>query len=62
MTHLDSYALIAYLRDERAADQVERLLREGAAMAAVAVAEVVDHLVRHRGDALTRSRSSSRVW
>jgi PIN domain nuclease of toxin-antitoxin system len=49
VSHLDSYALIAYLRDEPAAEEVERLLREGAAMSAVAVAEVVDHLARLRG-------------
>ncbi|MHB8341271.1 MAG: PIN domain-containing protein [Mycobacteriales bacterium] len=47
MIVLDSYAVIAYLRGERAAPQVRVLLDAGgAALTAVGVAEVLDHLVR----------------
>lgn len=47
MTVLDAYAVIAYLRDEPAADHVRPLLVTGdAALTAVGLAEVLDHLVR----------------
>lgn len=47
MTILDSFAVIAYLRDEPAASDVATLLRRGDAhLTAFGVAEVVDHLVR----------------
>ena len=47
MTVLDAYAVIAYLRDEPAADHVRPLLAAGdAALTAVGLAEVLDHLVR----------------
>jgi predicted nucleic acid-binding protein len=47
LTVLDSYALIAYLRGERAAPEVRVLLDAGdVALTAVGVAEVLDHLVR----------------
>lgn len=47
MTVLDAYAVIAYLRDEPAADHVRPLLVAGdAALTAVGLAEVLDHLVR----------------
>ncbi len=62
MSHLDSYALIAYLRDEPAAEEVERLLGEGAAMSALAVAEVVGISSGSGGGASTRSRCSSQAW
>lgn len=47
MTVLDAYAVIAYLCDEPAADHVRPLLVAGdAALTAVGLAEVLDHLVR----------------
>ncbi|MHB8220359.1 MAG: PIN domain-containing protein [Acidimicrobiales bacterium] len=47
MTVLDAYAVVAYLRGERAAPNVRLLLDAGgAALTAVGVAEVLDHLVR----------------
>jgi PIN domain nuclease of toxin-antitoxin system len=48
MTVLDAFAVLALLKDEPAAEHVERLLRsDGAcAMTALGVAEVLDHLVR----------------
>lgn len=47
MTVLDAYAVIAYLRDEPAADHVRPLLEAGdAALTAVGLADVLDHLVR----------------
>jgi predicted nucleic acid-binding protein len=47
LTVLDAYAVIAYLRGERAAPEVGRLLDAGdAVLTAVGVAEVLDHLVR----------------
>lgn len=47
MTVLDAYAVIAYLRDEPAAEHVRTLLAAGdAALTAVGLAEVLDHLVR----------------
>lgn len=50
MTVLDAYAVIAYLRAEPAAREVRPLLDTGdAALTAVGVAEVVDHLVRLAG-------------
>lgn len=50
MTVLDAYAVIAYLRDEHAADQVRPLLETGdGALTAVGLAEVLDHLVRLAG-------------
>ncbi len=50
MTVLDAYAVIAYLRDEPAADHVRPLLEAGdSALTAVGLAEVLDHLVRLAG-------------
>ena len=47
MTVLDAYAVIALLREEPAAEQIESILASGpAALTAVGVAEVIDHLVR----------------
>ena len=47
MTVLDSYAVIALLRAEPAANEVSALIRQGGAQLTVlGVAEVVDHLVR----------------
>jgi len=47
VTVLDAYAVIAYLRDEPAADHVRPLLEAGdAALTAVGLAEVLEHLVR----------------
>ena len=47
MIVLDAYAVIAFLRDEPAADEVASLLRsEDASLTAVGVGEVVDHLIR----------------
>lgn len=46
MTVLDAYALVAYLRDERAADEVAALLRSPTTLTTVNAAEVVDQLVR----------------
>ncbi len=44
---LDAYAVLAFLRAEPAAGEVTRLLEDGsAALTAIGVAEVVDHLVR----------------
>jgi PIN domain nuclease of toxin-antitoxin system len=60
MTVLDAYALIAFLLDEPAADEVgaELLKSDDARMSAVNLAEVVDHLIRVAGraeDAVSRS-------
>lgn len=51
MILLDAYAVLAFLKDEPAAGEVARLLRadEDAALTALGVAEVVDHLVRVAG-------------
>ncbi len=47
---LDAYAVLAFLRAEPAAGEVTRLLEDGsAALTAIGVAEVVDHLVRVAG-------------
>jgi predicted nucleic acid-binding protein len=47
---LDAFALLAYLRDEPAADQVQRMLWDGeTAMTSVQLAEVLDRLVRIDG-------------
>ena len=50
MTVLDAYAVVAYLRAEPAAAEVRPLIEGGeAALTAVGVAEVIDHLVRIAG-------------
>lgn len=49
MTLLDAYAVIAYLRGERCADEVAQLLRTPTVITATNVAEVVDQLVRIYG-------------
>ena len=50
MTILDSYAVLAFLKGERAASEVEALIGGGdAAMTALGVAEVLDHLIRLSG-------------
>lgn len=46
MTVLDAYAVLAYLRDEPAAELVGGLLRSRTVLTAVNAAEVVDQLVR----------------
>jgi PIN domain nuclease of toxin-antitoxin system len=46
MTVLDAYAVIAYLRDEPAADEVARLLAQPTVLASVNAAEVMDQMVR----------------
>ena len=47
MTVLDAYAVIAYLRDEPAADHVRPLLEDGlGVLTTVGLAEVLDHLIR----------------
>ena len=47
---LDAYAVLAFLRDEPAADQVAALLERGdVALTVAGVAEVLDHLVRLLG-------------
>jgi PIN domain nuclease of toxin-antitoxin system len=52
---LDAFALIALLRDEPAADEVETILRRGeAAMSAVNLAEALD--VLQRVDGVDRTR------
>lgn len=50
MTVLDAYAVIALLRAEPAATDVEAILNRGdAALTAVGVGEVLDHLIRIAG-------------
>ena len=50
MTVLDAYAVIAFLKAEPAAHEVRTILDRGdAALTAVGVAEVIDHLVRLTG-------------
>jgi predicted nucleic acid-binding protein len=50
LTVLDAYAVIAFLRAEPAAPEVNPLLkRRGAALTTVGVAEVLDHLIRILG-------------
>jgi PIN domain nuclease of toxin-antitoxin system len=50
VTLLDAYAVLAFLKGERAADDVRRLLDAGdAALTTLGLAEVVDHLVRLAG-------------
>lgn len=49
MTVLDAFAVLALLKDEPAAPQVSDLVRNGARLTAVGVAEVIDHLVRLSG-------------
>lgn len=46
MTVLDAYAVLALLRDEPAADEVESLLRHKCSMSAANFAETFDQLVR----------------
>jgi predicted nucleic acid-binding protein len=47
---LDSYAVIAFLRDEPAAQDVASLMRsDDVSLTAVGVSEVVDHLIRLAG-------------
>jgi predicted nucleic acid-binding protein len=48
MTVFDAYAVLALLKGEPSAEVVERIIRadETAALTAIGVAEVVDHLVR----------------
>jgi PIN domain nuclease of toxin-antitoxin system len=49
---LDAFAILALLKDEPAASQVQRLVMAGgAALTTLGVAEVVDHLVRVVGAA-----------
>lgn len=46
MTVLDAYAVIAFLRGETCADEVDDLLRTDAVLTSLNAAEVVDQLVR----------------
>ncbi|MGH3721967.1 MAG: hypothetical protein ACRDRI_24610 [Pseudonocardiaceae bacterium] len=46
MTVLDAYAVISFLRDEVAADEVATLLRGPTLLPAVNQAEVIDQMVR----------------
>lgn len=49
MILLDAFAVLAYLRGQRCADQVAALLREPSALSAANAAEAVDQLVRVYG-------------
>jgi len=50
VTILDAYAVLAFLKDEAAASEVERIIATGdAALTALGVAEVLDHLIRLGG-------------
>jgi PIN domain nuclease of toxin-antitoxin system len=49
VTVLDTYAVVAYLRGENAAEEVAELLRSPTWMCAVNVAEVMDQLIRVDG-------------
>ncbi|HEX2849191.1 MAG TPA: PIN domain-containing protein [Acidimicrobiales bacterium] len=49
MTILDAHAVLAFLKNEPAADEVEQLLLTGGVLTAVGVVEVIDHLVRIAG-------------
>lgn len=51
MIILDSYAVLAFLKDEPAAAEVERLLHasEPSVLTTIGLAEVLDHLVRVAG-------------
>lgn len=49
MIVLDAYAVLAYLRDETAAESVAELLQSPTMLSAVNAAEVVDQLVRVHG-------------
>ncbi|MGH3995978.1 MAG: hypothetical protein ACRDTJ_00765, partial [Pseudonocardiaceae bacterium] len=49
MTVLDAYAVLAYLRDEAAAESVGDLLRAPTILSAVNATEVIDQLVRVYG-------------
>jgi PIN domain nuclease of toxin-antitoxin system len=50
LTVLDAYAVLAYLKGERAAAEVKALLgTAGSVLTALGVAEVLDHLVRLAG-------------
>lgn len=42
MTILDAYAVLAFLKDEAAAGEVEQLINDGGALTADGVAEVID--------------------
>lgn len=46
MTVLDAYAVLAYLREETAAEQVTELMLSPTVLSAVNATEVVDQLVR----------------
>jgi predicted nucleic acid-binding protein len=46
MTILDACAVLALLKDEPAADEVEELANENGRLTALGVGEVLDHLVR----------------
>jgi predicted nucleic acid-binding protein len=48
---LDACAAIALLEDEPAAEKVGELLRDGATLTTVGVAEVLDYLIRQSGSA-----------
>ena len=49
MTVLDAYAVLAYLRNETAAELITELLRSPTMLSAVNAAEVIDQLVRVYG-------------
>ena len=57
MILLDAYALVALIAEEAAAGEVDEILRsEQAAISAINLAEVIDHLVRVRGAAIDEVR------
>lgn len=49
MTVLDAYAVVAFLRGEKAADEVAQLLRSPTWLCAANAAEVMDQLIRVDG-------------
>ena len=50
MTILDAYAVLAFLKDEAAASEVEALISaRGTTLTVVGLAEVLDHLIRISG-------------
>ena len=59
MVILDAFALVAFARDEPAAGEVERLLREETtAVTSVNYAEALDRLIRVRGAGESRARAA----
>lgn len=61
MTVLDASAVIAYLRDEPAAELIEPLVSRPSVISALNVAEVVDQLIRVAGRSAETVRSDLAV-